>query len=97
MWGRQVHFSEVADINTPLAEIKRYVKFSQRHVNFHCSMTCEDIRGIVTNLDATAQIFSITSNEPVGQLSLHQVLLKYMKMADGGKQRLRFRIGNWVE
>ena len=82
MWGRQVHFSEVADNNTPSAEIKRYVKFSQRHVNFHCSMTCEDIRGI-TNLDATAQIFSVTSNEPVGQLSLRQVLLKYMKMADG--------------
>ena len=82
MWGRQVHFSEVADINTPSAEIKRYVKFSQRHVNFHCSMTCEDIRGI-TNLDATAQIFSITSNEPVGHLSLRQVLLRYMKMNDG--------------
>ena len=82
MWGRQVHFSEVADNNTPAAEIKRYVKFSQRHVNFHCSMTCEDIRGI-TNLDATAQIFSVTSNQPVGQLSLRQVLLKYMKMADG--------------
>ena len=82
MWGRQVHFSEVADINTPSAEIKRYVKFAQRHVNFHCSMTCEDIRGI-TNLDATAQIFSITSNEPVRQLSLRQVLLRYMKMNDG--------------
>jgi hypothetical protein len=82
MWGRQVHFSEVADNNTPSAEIKRYVKFSQRHVNFHCSMTCEDIKGI-TNLDATAQIFSITSNESVGQLSLRQVLLKYMKMSDG--------------
>jgi hypothetical protein len=82
MWGRQVHFSEVADNNTPTAEIKRYVKFSQRHVNFHCSMTCEDIRGI-TNLDATAQIQSITSDTPVGQLSLRQVLLKYMKMSDG--------------
>ena len=35
MWGRQVHFSEVADNNTPSAEIKRYVKFSQCHVNFH--------------------------------------------------------------
>lgn len=81
MWGRQVHFSEVADNNTPTAEIKRYVKFSQRHVNFHCSMTCEDIRGI-TNLDATAQILSITSDAPVGQLSLRQVLLKYMKMSD---------------
>ena len=82
MWGRQVHFSEVADNNTPSAEIKRYVKFSQRHVNFHCSMTCEDIRGI-TYLDATAPILSVTTNETVGHLSLRQAMLKYMKMSDG--------------
>ena len=82
MWGRQVHFSEVADVNTPSAEVKRYVKFSQRHVNFHCSMMCEDIRGI-TNLDATAPILSVSTGIPMGELSLRQALLKYMKMTDG--------------
>jgi hypothetical protein len=82
MWGRQVHFSEVADNNTPTGELKRYVKFSQRHVNFHCSMTCEDIRGIV-HLDATASVLSASTGQPIGTLSLRQVLLKYLKMNDG--------------
>jgi hypothetical protein len=82
MWGRQVHFSEVADNNTPTGELKRYVKFSQRHVNFHCSMTCEDIRGIV-HLDATAPVLSASTGQPIGNLSLRQVLLKYLKMNDG--------------
>lgn len=45
-------------------------------------MTYEDIRGI-TNLDAIVQTFSIATSEPMGQLSLCQVLLKYMKMTDG--------------
>ena len=82
MWGRQVHISEVADNTTPPGELKRYVKFAQRHVNFHCSMTCEDIRGIV-HLDATATIYSLSTGDPVGELSLRQVLLKYLKMSDG--------------
>ncbi len=82
MWGRQVHISEVADNNTPAGELKRYVKFAQHHVNFHCSMTCEDIRGIV-HLDATAPVLSASTGEQIGSLSLRQVLLKYLKMNDG--------------
>ena len=83
VWGRQVHLSEVADFDTPAGEVKRYVKFAQRHVNFHCSMICEDIRGI-TELDATAPFFSVTNpEEQVGTLSLRQVILRYIKLADG--------------
>jgi hypothetical protein len=82
VWGRQVHFSEVADHNTPTGELKRYVKFAQRHVNFHCSMTCEDLRGIV-HLDATAPVYCEITNKLQGTLSLRQVLLKYLKMSDG--------------
>jgi hypothetical protein len=82
VWGRQVHFSEVADHNTPTGELKRYVKFAQRHVNFHCSMTCEDLRGIVY-LDAIAPVYCEITNKLQGTLSLRQVLLKYLKMSDG--------------
>lgn len=82
LWGRQVHFSEVADINTPSGEIKRYIKFAQRHVNFHCSMICEDISGI-THLDASAPIIDPVTQATVGHLTLRQVLLKYLKMSDG--------------
>ena len=83
VWGRQVHLTEVADFDTPAGEMKRYVKFAQRHVNFHCSMICEDIRGI-SELDATASFFSVTNpDEVVGVLSLRQVILRYIKLADG--------------
>ncbi len=82
VWGRQVHFSEVADQNTPTGELKRYVKFSQRHVNFHCSTTSEDLRGIV-HLDATAPVHCEITNKFQGTLSLRQVLLKYLKMSNG--------------
>ena len=82
MWGRQVHFSEVADFNTSSADHRRYIKFSQRHVNFHCSMICLDIKGII-HLDATATVYSVTTGAPVGNMSLRKALLKYMKMADG--------------
>ncbi len=82
MWGRQVHFSEVADNATPTGELKRYVKFAQRHVNFHCSMLCEDIRGIV-HLDATAPLVNAITQRVKGTLSLCQLLLKYLKMSDG--------------
>lgn len=82
MWGRQAHITEAADNETSPGELKRYIKFAQRHVNFHCSMTCDDLRGIV-NLEATAPVFSVTTKKKVGELSLRQVLLKQFRMSDG--------------
>ena len=82
MWGRQAHISESADNDTSPGELKRYIKFAQRHVNFHCSMTCDDLKGIV-NLDATAPFHSVTTKKKVGVLSMRHVLLKKFRMSDG--------------
>jgi hypothetical protein len=82
MWGRQAHISESADNDTSPGELKRYVKFAQRHVNFHCSMTCDDLRGIV-HLDATAPVFSVATEKKIGDLTLRHVLLTRFKLADG--------------
>jgi hypothetical protein len=45
-------------------------------------MILKDIVGI-TNLDATAPIFDEESNKFLGNLSLHQVLLRYLRLSDG--------------
>ncbi len=82
MWGRQVHFTKVADFSTTAGELKDYVKFAQRHVNFHCSMTCISVKGI-SYLDAATQIICTVSGKPKGTLTLRQALLKYVKMSDG--------------
>ena len=34
VWGRQAHITEAADNNTSPGELKRLIKFVQRHVNF---------------------------------------------------------------
>ena len=45
-------------------------------------MTCDDLRGIV-HLDASAPVFSVSTNKQIGERTLCQVLLKHFKLADG--------------
>jgi hypothetical protein len=75
MWGKHAHISKVVDKDSTPSEIKRLIKVTQSHTNYQCSMLLEDIVGI-TNLDATAPIFEEVSNKFLGNLSLHQVLLR---------------------
>jgi hypothetical protein len=82
MWGKHAHISEVVDKDSTSSEIKRLIKVVQLHTNYQCSMLLEDIVGI-TNLDATAPIFEEVSNKFLGNLSLHQVLLRYLWLSDG--------------
>ena len=82
MWGRQAHITEAADNNTSPGEIKRFIKFAQRHVNFHCSMTCDDLKGI-TNLDGAVTVKDDVSGEVLTEISLWMVLLRKFKLADG--------------
>ena len=62
MWGRQAYITEAADNNTSPGKLKRFIKFAQRHVNFHCSMTCDDLKGI-TNLDAKIAVLNAVTGE----------------------------------
>ncbi len=82
MWGRQAHISEAADNDTSPGEINQYIKFAQRQVNFHCSMMCDDLKGIV-NLDAVTLVTSVATGKTVGEMTMRQVLLKKFKLADG--------------
>ena len=80
--GKHAHISEVVNKDSTPSEIKRLIKVAQSHTNYQCSMLLEDIVGITT-LDATAPIFEEVSNKFLGNLSLRQVLLRYLWLNDG--------------
>ena len=82
MWGRQAHITEAADNNTSPGELKRVVKFAQQHVNFHCSMTCDDLRGI-TALDSKIAVIDKVTGAVDVEISLRDILLRKFKLADG--------------
>jgi hypothetical protein len=82
MWGKHAHISEVVNKDSMPSEIKILIKVAQLHTNYQCSMLLEDIVGITT-LDATAPIFEEVSNKFLGNLSLRQVLLRYLWLNDG--------------
>jgi len=79
MWGKHAHVSEVVNKESTPSEIKRLIKVAQSHTNYQCSMILEEIIGI-TNLDATAPIFDEESNQFLGNVSLRQVLLSYLRL-----------------
>ena len=82
MWEKHAHISEVVDKESMPSEIKRLIKVAQSHTNYQCSVILEDIIGII-NLDATAPIFNVESNQFLGNVSLRQVLLSYLQFSDG--------------
>ena len=47
MWGKQVHISKMVGKDTLAVEIKYIINVSQKHTNFHSSMTAEELVGII--------------------------------------------------
>ena len=46
MWSKQVHVSKVVGKDTMTIHIKRIINVSQKHTNFHSSITAEEMMGI---------------------------------------------------
>ena len=81
--GKQVHVRKVAGKDTSAVEIKRLINVSQKHTNFHSSMTAEELVGII-DFDATETVYSVSEpTKEVVTMSLCHVLYKYVKMDDG--------------
>ena len=82
MWGKQVHVSKVVGKDTSAVEIKRLMNVSQKHTNFHSSMTAEELVGVI-DFDATETVYSVSyPTKTVATMSLRHVLYKYVKMDD---------------
>ena len=83
MWGKKVHVSKLVGKDTLAVEIKRLINVSQKHTNFHSSMTAEELVGII-DFDATEIVYSVYENtKAVATMNLRHVLYKYVKMDDG--------------
>ena len=83
MWCKKVHVSKVVGKDTLAVEIKRLINVSQKHTNFHSSMTAEELVGII-DFDATETVYSVSDpTKAVATMSLRHVLYKYVKMDDG--------------
>ena len=67
MWGKEVQVSKMVGKDTPAVEIKGLVNFSQKHTNFHSSMTAEELVGII---DLMQMILYIVSQTLQKQLQL---------------------------
>ena len=78
MWGKQVHVSKVVGQDTSAVEIKRLINVSQKHTNFHSSMTAKELVGII-DFDATETVYSVLNlTKAVATMSLRHVLSKYV-------------------
>ena len=83
MWGKQVHVSKVVGKYTSEVEIKTLINVSQKHTNFHSSMTTEELVGII-EFDVTETVYSVLDpTKAVATMNLCNVLYKYVKMDDG--------------
>ena len=73
MWGKQVHVSKVVGKDTSAVKIKRLINFSQKHTNFHSSMTAEEVVGII-EFDATETVYSVLDpTKALASMSLRHV------------------------
>ena len=75
-WGTHAHISEVLNFKAAPGEVKNMVSYAQHHTNYQASMTSDLLSGI-TNLEATATIYSSESSEPLATLSLRHFLMEY--------------------
>ena len=68
---------------TSAVEIKRLIDVSQKHTEFHSSLTAEELVGIIY-FDVTETVYSVSDpTKAVATMNLCHVLLKYVNMDDG--------------
>jgi len=82
IWGGHTHITEMVDWDSPKGDVSRFVRMSQDQTNYNMSLISIQVRGI-TDLEASAEVTCPESGNVIGRLSLHQTLLKYLKLTDG--------------
>ncbi len=80
-WGKHAHLTQVKDSLSNLRETKNQVNLAQSHTNYQMSMMAEDLLEVIL-LDKTLYIIHPVSIAITSMLSLHNVLLNYLKLSD---------------
>ena len=73
MLGTWVHITKPVSYDDPSEDIKRFVKKSQSHTNYHCSMALKQLQGII-NVEGTAVIIN-QAGEEIGRYTMKEVLM----------------------
>ncbi len=47
VWGKLAHIAKTVDWDSPKADVSQFVKMSQDHTSFNCSVIGVDLQGIV--------------------------------------------------
>ena len=82
-WGKNVRLSNVSTFDTKPPGITSMSNYVCRHVNYHSSMICCGLVGVV-GLDRPQPFYSV--NNPliqVGSVYLRHVLYHHMKLSEG--------------
>jgi hypothetical protein len=82
IWGCHAHITETVDWNSPKSNLSHFVRISQDHTCYNMNVTSVEVRGIA-DIDKTANIYCPTSGDRLGELSLQQTLMRYLKLHDG--------------
>jgi hypothetical protein len=82
IWGGHAHITETVDWDSPKGDLSRFVRMSQDHTCYNMSVISDKVRGIA-NVDKTADFYCPTSGNKLGQLSLQQTLMRYLKLHHG--------------
>jgi hypothetical protein len=72
----------MTDLLSNLRETKNQVNRAQSHSNYQMSMLAKDLIGVIL-LDETSDIIHPVTKTVSSMLSLHDILLHYLKMSDG--------------
>ncbi len=82
MWGGHAHITGMVDWDSPMGDVSQFVRMSQDHMCYNMSVVSVEVQGIM-DLDASAEVICPQSGEALGQLSLRETLMKYLKLKDG--------------
>jgi hypothetical protein len=72
----------MVDKSSSPSKVRDLVQVAQCHMSYQCSMSLEDISGIV-NLDRSVAVKDKETGREIGTYSLCTILLKYLRLSDG--------------
>jgi hypothetical protein len=82
IWGGHAHPTETVDWDSPKGDVSRFVWMSQDHMCYNMSVVSVEVRSIM-DLNALADVLCPKSGDVLGQSSLQETLMKYLKLKDG--------------
>jgi hypothetical protein len=82
IWGGHAHITKTIDWDSPKGDISRFVWMSQDHMCYNMSVVSTEVQGIM-DLDASVDVLCPESGDVLGQLSMQETLMKYLKLNDG--------------